>query len=211
MQEDPGVPDPRQTDPEKPAIPPLARVSPGNGGRRTDWIAEVLDWAKHILIAVLVGLFLVVFVIQRNEVLGSSMEPTLYTGDQLLVEKVSVRFGRIRHGDIVTVNADGLPGHYGEKNIIKRVIGIPGDRIEIRDGRVYRNGVVIEEPYLEENTTVERDPRYSSVVLGEDEYFVLGDHRSVSLDSRTFGPIEESRVVGHVLIRFYPLDGFGAP
>lgn len=173
---------------------------------------EITDWIKHILIAVIVGLLLVVFVVQRNEVVGSSMEPTLMNSDQLLVQKISKLLNSgIGHGDIITIDAKGLPYHNGDNNIIKRVIGLPGDTIEIKDGYVYRNGMRLEEKYLDNVDTSERKPEYSKVTLRGDEYYLLGDNRPVSLDSRTFGPVDKSRIVGEVLIRFYPLDHFGKP
>jgi signal peptidase I len=180
--------------------------------RRDEILKELFDWVKHIVIAAAIGLLLVFFVVQRNEVIGSSMEPNLYENDQLLVQKISRLFRNgIDYGDIITVNAMDLDGHIGDKNIIKRVIGLPGDKIEILDGEVHRNGVRLEEDYIVESGTGERTEKYSSVTLGSDEYYVLGDHRSVSLDSRTFGPITKDRIIGEVLIRFYPFRSFGTP
>ncbi len=180
--------------------------------RRDEVYKEILDWVKHIVIAAAVGLLLVFFVVQRNEVIGSSMEPNLYENDQLLVEKISKLFkGGITYGDIITINAQGLDGHIGDKNIIKRVIGLPGDTIEIRDGKVWRNGVMLEEKYLTETDTSPRNELYSDLTLKDNEYYVLGDHRSVSLDSRTFGPVTKDRIIGEVLIRFYPFSEFGVP
>ncbi len=175
-------------------------------------LQEVFDWVKHIAIAVVIGLLLVMFVVQRNVVIGSSMEPNLYENDQLIVEKVSKLYnGGITYRDIITVNAEGFLGHSGDKNIIKRVIGLPGDTIEIKDSAVYRNGQKVEEPYLNGMLTNEREPNYSNVKLLENEFYVLGDNRNVSLDSRTFGPINKSRIIGEVLVRFYPLNKFGKP
>lgn len=181
--------------------------------RRNEAIKEILDWVKHIVIAVAAGLLIVFFVVQRNEVVGSSMEPNLHNYDQLLVQKVSRHFSNgINHGDIVTIDADGLDEQVQDKNLIKRVIGIPGDSIDIEDGSVYRNGVKLDEGYIPGLSTAERKwDKYLHVELGEDEYYVLGDNRSKSIDSRIFGPIEKSRIIGEVLIRFYPLDTFGKP
>jgi signal peptidase I len=180
--------------------------------RRNDWLMELLDWLKYILIAVLIGLLLVVFVIQRNSVIGPSMVPTLHQNDQLLVEKVSKWFHGIHYGDIVTVSTSDLPQHDDGPNIIKRVIGLPGDLIEIRDNAVYRNDERLEEPYLPEGTiTRVRTLQYEKVRLAEDEYFVLGDNREVSLDSRSFGPVPLNSIIGKVLLRFYPFDEIGKP
>lgn len=180
--------------------------------KNNDVLKEVIDWIKHLVIAAAIGLLVVFFVVQRNEVIGSSMEPNLYENDQLLVQKISKLYtGGITYGDIVTLNAEELYGHMGEKNIIKRVIGLPGDHIEIIENEVYRNGEKLAEEYLEGMKTLERNPAYSDVTLGDNEFYVLGDNRDVSLDSRTFGPIDNSRIIGEVLIRFYPFDVFGKP
>jgi signal peptidase I len=119
-----------------------------------DWLTELLDWLKYILIAVLIGLLLVVFVVQRNSVIGNSMVPTLHHADQLLVEKVSKWFSGISYGDIVTISSRDLPQHDDGPNIIKRIVGMPGDTIEIREEGVYRNEQRLDEPYLRD-----RDPR----------------------------------------------------
>lgn len=183
-----------------------------SGKKEFDPLMELLDWLKYILIAVLVGLVLVVFVIQRNAVVGESMLPTLYNNDQLLVEKVSKYFKGITYGDIVTVSTRDLTGHEAGPNIIKRVIGLPGDKIEVKDGSVYRNGETITESYLPEGTvTLPRDNGYDEVVLSNDEFFVMGDNRTISKDSRTIGPIPEKNIIGEVVLRFYPFENFGKP
>lgn len=175
-------------------------------------LREIFDWTKHIAIAVIIGLLLVMFVIQRNVVIGSSMEPNLYENDQLIVQKVSKLFNYgITYGDIITINAEGFLGHSGDKNIIKRVIGVPGDVIDINEDGVYRNSIKLNETYLTALKTSEREPSFSHVTLGENQFYVMGDNRSVSLDSRMFGPVDKSRIIGEVLVRFYPLDKFGRP
>ena len=178
----------------------------------TDLIMEVLDWLKYILIAVLIGLLLVLFVAQRNAVVGQSMAPTLHHNDQLLVEKVSKWFNGIEYGDIITINTQDLQNHDGTANIIKRVIGMPGDSIEVRGQAIYLNGELLIESYLADGIKTEkRYPEYGNVLLADDEYYVLGDNRDISLDSRTFGPVKKSDIIGKVLIRFYPFDHAGMP
>ncbi len=177
-----------------------------------DLIYELLDWLKYILIAVLIGLFMVVFVAQRNAVVGQSMLPALHHNDQLLVEKVSRWFDGIDYGDIVTIKTVNLENHDGTANIIKRVIAMPGDTVEITDDGVLVNDKLIEEHYLAEDTeTRVRQQRYAKLVLDDDEYYLLGDNRDISLDSRTFGPVHKRDIIGKVLIRFYPFDQFGQP
>jgi len=182
-------------------------------GKKPDLLLEILDWLKYILIAVLIGLLLVVFVIQRNSVIGDSMVPNFHQNDQLLVEKVSKLFDGIGYADIITVKTDELSGHEGGPNIIKRVVGLPGDTIEIRTDGVYRNGELLDESaYLPSSVTTEiRNLAFAKVTLAEDEYYVLGDNRPISLDSRSFGPVKLDHVIGRVLIRFYPFEDFGKP
>ena len=179
---------------------------------RGDILLEILDWLRYILSAILIGLLLVVFVIQRNAVIGDSMYPTLHPDDQVLVEKVSKHWHGIGYGDIVTIRTRDPPQHQDGPNIIKRVIGLPGDTIEIKDGSLYRNGEYLVESYLQANTVSEiRNEDFAKVTLGPNEYYVMGDNRSVSLDSRSIGPIPESHMIGEVLLRFYPLQDFGKP
>lgn len=181
--------------------------------KKPDLLLEILDWLKYILIAVLIGLLLVVFVIQRNSVIGDSMVPNYHQDDQLLVEKVSKLFDGIGYSDVITIRTDGLSGHEGGPNIIKRVIGLPGDTIEIRADGVYRNGELLDESaYLPATVKTEiRDLEFAKVTLDDDEYYVLGDNRPISLDSRSFGPVRLDDVIGSVLIRFYPFEDFGKP
>ena len=206
------------SDPDRPIIfldprPPFEDNDEKAENSDNTVIKEILDWAKHIAVAVAIGLLLVFFVVQRNEVVGSSMVPNLNEDDQLLVQKISRLFsGGIGYEDIITINADGLYNRpLSEKNIIKRVIGIPGDKIDIENGEVYRNDIKLDEKYLDSVTTDERNEKYSHIVLDDDEFYVLGDNRPVSLDSRTFGPITRDRIIGEVLFRILPLDSFGKP
>ncbi len=177
-----------------------------------DILLELLDWLKYILAAVLIGLLLVVFVVQRNAVIGDSMVPTLHQNDQLLVEKVSKYFDGVNYGDIITISTKDLPDHEGGPNIIKRVVGLPGDTIEIKDDGVYRNGQLLAEPYLTDGTrTVIRDPDYARVTLQDEQYYVMGDNREVSLDSRSIGPVTHKSIIGEVVLRFFPFSAFGQP
>lgn len=180
--------------------------------RSMDLVMELLDWMKYILFAILLGLLIVTFVIQRNSVIGHSMDDTLNDNDQLIVEKVTKWFNGIRPGDIITITTEGLPYHDGDIHIVKRVIGVPGDTVEIRSRAVYRNGQKLNEPYLRNGTVT--DPlniQYSNVTLGPDQYYVLGDNRGNSTDSRVFGPVDKSLVIGEVLLRISPFEKFGFP
>ena len=131
------------------------------------------------------------FVIQRNDVYGNSMQPTLNDGDAVFVEMIS-KYVFFERGDIVTINAEGIPGFLVRKMIIKRVIGAPGDTILISEGKVYLNGR-LDEPYLLEGTetTVRNEgiqSGYDNITLGENEFYCMGDYRGVS-NTRRLGPI----------------------
>jgi len=169
---------------------------------------EALDWVIHILIALVLGFLVVTFVIQRTAVHGISMEPTLQNGDQLIIEKISPRIGNIKNGDIVTIY---VPEELqpGQDYIIKRVIGIPGDKITIKDGSVYVNGLRLVESYTSGDYTYVSSGRIETVVE-KGTVFVLGDnrYRDRSKDSRSIGLIDIDRVRGKAILRFYPFDTF---
>lgn len=181
---------------------------------RKEIVLEILDWVKYLALAVIVGLLITIFVIQRNDVVGNSMFPTLHNGDMVVVEKVSRLWGGLDRGDIITVHGEKVPGSEGtlKEDVVKRIVGCPGDHIQIKDGHVFVNGEQLKEDYLPEGTLTEPlDPKYSDVTLGPDEYYVLGDNRGGSRDSRDFGPVPKDSIIGHVWFRFYPLRDFGAP
>lgn len=174
---------------------------------------EVISLAKYLLVASLAGIIAVTFIAQRNIVNGSSMEPSLEHNDQLIVQKITRLFSEgIKQGDIVIVDAKGLPNYRGNDKCVKRVIGVPGDKIEIKDKTVYVNNKPLEENYLNENTKTDYFiSSYRKITLKEDQYYVLGDNREKSMDSRTFGPVTRKRIKGEVLVRIYPFDTIGRP
>lgn len=180
---------------------------------KKDTLKEVLEWVRFTIAVVLVGLLITNFIVQRNTVQGDSMYPNLHDGDELIVEKVSRYFGGIRRGDIITVDTHGLDKR-SPNNVIKRVVGLPGERVEIREGSVYINGEVLDEPYLPEGVVTvsdSRNPQYEKLVLADNEYYCLGDNRPNSKDSRVFGPVPRQNILGHTLVRIYPFDRFGTP
>jgi|LSQX01.3.fsa_nt_gb signal peptidase I len=170
-----------------------------------------LDTLRFISLGLMVGILLVVFVVQRNDVFGSSMEPTLYNQDAVFVEMISVYLNQFDRGDIVTIDAEGMEGYYHKENLIKRIIGLPGETVKIIDGTVYINGNQLIEPYLTDGvmTYVSLDGvenGYDEITLGPGEYFCLGDNRGASMDSRELGPINIDRIKAHVIARIYPFD-----
>lgn len=169
-------------------------------------IRELLGWLVFIFIVIAASYLVITFVGQRTQVSGSSMEPTLSDGDQLIVDKISYRFQDPQRYDIVV-----FPYRY-EKNTyyIKRIIGLPGETIQIIDGIVYINGQQLGEHYgnaVMENAGTAKDP----VVLGDDEYFVLGDNRNNSQDSRAanVGVIHRDELLGKAWVRIWPFDTAG--
>lgn len=167
---------------------------------------ELVSWIVFILIVVAASYLIITFVGQRTQVSGSSMETTLSDGDQLIVDKISYRFSDPERYDIVV-----FPYRY-EKNTyyIKRIIGLPGETVQIVDGYVYINGQLLDEHYgneLMESAGIAEEP----VVLGADEYFVLGDNRNNSQDSRAanVGVLHRNELLGKAWIRIWPLENFG--
>ncbi len=174
-------------------------------------VHEILDWAKYILLALLTGLFITGYVVQRNEVVGVSMDPTLQNADRVWVQKLSRLWNGVERGDIVTVHGAALSdGSLKQEDLVKRVIAIAGDRLEIRDGQVYLNGKLLDEPYLAQaNSTYTPDLSVLDITIKEDEYFVMGDNRGVSKDSRYFGPVKKEAILGEVWFRSSPFERFG--
>ena len=170
---------------------------------------EILDWAIHILVALILGFLVVTFVVQRTVVHGVSMEPTLHNGDQLIIEKISPKLGNVSYGDIVTLY---VPEELqeGQDYVIKRVIGVAGDRVMIKDGRVYVNGIMLEEDYINGDYTHVNNDRFE-ITVAENKVFVLGDNRlrDRSKDSRSFGVVDTERIKGKAILRFFPFNTFG--
>jgi len=171
---------------------------------------EVLDWAKHIIIAVVVGVLFITFVGQRTVVYGMSMSPTLENGDQLIIEKISPKVGGIKRGDIVTIYIHGMLDE-GKDYLIKRVIAIEGDTIKVEDGKVYVNGEMIEEDYIRGDYTYEERLR-SEIRVGRNQVFVMGDNRlkGGSNDSRSLGLFDIKTIRGKAIFRWFPFSKFGA-
>ena len=169
-------------------------------------VKELFGWIVFIVVVVAASYLIVTFVGQRTEVSGSSMETTLSSGDQLIVDKISYRFRGPKRYDIVV-----FPYRYEESTYyIKRIIGLPGETVQIVDGMVYINGSPLNEHYGNE---VIEDPGSAAepITLGDDEYFVLGDNRNNSQDSRAsnVGLIHRDELLGRAWVRIWPLDQFG--
>lgn len=164
---------------------------------------EVLEWIKSIGLAIVIAVLIKTFVFNTTYVLGNSMYPTLHERDRLFANKLSLYFGGPSRGDVVVLEAPDVP----KKDYIKRVIGIEGDIVEIIDGKVYLNGSLLKEDYIDEDayTHVYDKNRW---VVPEDHVFVLGDNRDegASKDSRYFGCISIETIKGITGFRYFPID-----
>lgn len=159
------------------------------------------DLLETLLLAVIVFL-LINTLTGRYQVLSVSMEPTLHEGQYLLISKASYWFHEPERGDIVVVKP--LNGDKDSIPLIKRLIGLPGDTVEARDGRLWINGVAINETYVSGPLS------YTNTwTLGPNEYFILGDNRNNSSDSHSWGPIPRENIIGKAVFRYWPLKFFG--
>jgi signal peptidase I len=185
--------------------PGAAEPPPSSG--RSSW-RNAIEWIVIIAAALAVALVVKTFLFQAFFIPSESMEPTLKPGDRVLVNKLSYHLHPIHRGDIVVFKRP--PGEAGDptiKDLIKRVIGLPGDTIEARaDGRVYINGQPVNEPYLLPGTETTNLPKH---VVAPGQYFVMGDNRSNSKDSRFIGAIPGSLIVGRAFVRVWPLSAVG--
>ena len=159
---------------------------------------EVAEWVFSIVIAVALALLIHNFVFQIVRVDGPSMEPTLYTDERMAVTRFSFYFNSPQRGDIVVTK---FPND--NRNYVKRVIGLPGETLEIKDRKLYIDGVVLEEPYIKEEIYAD----YGPITIPEGKYMVMGDNRNDSRDSRyiSIGPLEEKMIVGKSQYVVWPL------
>lgn len=174
--------------------------------------AFILDIIETVVIALSIFLIIYLFLMQPHQVNGHSMDPTFEDKEYLLTDKLTYRRREPNRGEIIVFHAPENAGcPTGGCDFIKRVIGIPGDRIEIKEGKVYVNGEMIHEPYLTSEVETQNG-LYSNnrtILLREDEYFVMGDNRNHSSDSRVWGPIKKDAIVGRVFFRYWPFDHAG--
>lgn len=167
---------------------------------------ELLGMLVYVGIVLAITFLIITFVGQRTHVSGESMENTLDDGDQLIVDKLTYRFHDPERFDIIV-----FPFRYKDNTYyIKRIIGLPGETVQIVDGEIYINGELLEESYGRE---VMQDAGLAAepITLGEDEYFVLGDNRNYSSDSRdpSVALIHRKEIIGRAWLRIWPLNSFG--
>ncbi|HWE84418.1 MAG TPA: signal peptidase I [Terracidiphilus sp.] len=160
-------------------------------------------WIRDVLIAVVASVLIIVFLYQPVRVEGTSMLPRLEDRDRLFINKFVYHFEPIHRGDVVVFHYPRDP----EKSYIKRVIALPGDRLRIDHGRVYLNGKLLHEPYVPDQY---RDAKsMPDMIVPDDEFFMMGDHRSISSDSREFGPVDRDLIYGKAVFVYWPTRDAG--
>jgi signal peptidase I len=166
-------------------------------------LAEFRGWLKDILLAVVIAFLMVVFLYQPVKVEGTSMQPELLDQERIFVNKFVYHFEEIHRGDIVVFWYPKDPS----KSFIKRVLGVPGDVVSIRDGQVHINGQLVEERYVPRG--YQDADSYPPVRVREGHYYVLGDHRNASNDSRSWGLVPRKYIYGKAVFRYWPVEKAG--
>jgi len=167
----------------------------------------IIELIKIVLIALVIIIPIRYFLFQPFYVRGASMEPNFYDNEYLIIDEITYRFSDPQRGDVVVIKVPQKKSEF----LIKRIIGLPGETIEIKDNQVIINdegsseGRVLVEEYLGEGIVT---PGLKNVTLGTDEYYLLGDNRPVSLDSRNFGPLLKKNIVGRAWLRVWPFNQF---
>lgn len=167
-----------------------------------------MDFLETSVVALSIFVVIYLFLIQPHEIKGGSMEPTFHNNEYILTDKISYRFKEPQRGDVIIFKAPRNP----DVDYIKRVIGLPKERIKILKGYVYINGEMLNEPYLVDKTialpgnTIQEGVE---ITIPEGYYFVMGDNRPHSSDSREFGPIPNNLIIGHAILRYWPIGQMG--
>jgi len=184
-----------QTEPTEPTAEQAAGSPRGSSG--------LWAWVRDLVVAVVVSVFIIFFLYQPVRVEGTSMLPQLEDEDRLIISRIALRFGDIHRGDVVVFEYP----RDRSKSYIKRVIGLPGDVVHIDHGRVSVNGSRLDEPYVPPR--FEDDQSEPDLKVPAGQYFVMGDHRSISFDSRVFGPVDRQLIYGKAAFVFWPMGQAG--
>lgn len=178
-------------------LQPISPAPAGVGRRLLRFLRDLFEIGVQTAILTFLMIY---FVAQATVVHGQSMEPNLHTDQRLIVEKISYRIEAPQRGDIVVVRVDEF-----DQPLIKRIIGLPGETVEIRDNHVFINGLLLLEDYL----PIMRQQQYGPVVVPQGHVLVMGDNRNVSNDSRYFGPVPIDNIMGKAWASYWPLQDFG--
>lgn len=186
----------------------LIEQPPGGGGLGSLWFF-VWDFLKVFLLALAIIIPVRFYLFQPFIVTGDSMQPNFHEGEYLIIDEISYRFTPPKRGEVIVLRSP----RPGNEFFIKRVVGLPGETVEITNGKVtiknaeHPGGPTLQESYLPSTTTTFGT---LTVTLEQDQFFVLGDNRTYSSDSRSFGPIRRDRIVGRVILRAFPVSAFAA-
>lgn len=181
----------------------ISSAAPGEPKSGNALRVELRSWLRDCLVALGLALVIIVFLYQPVRVEGTSMSPLLTDQERIFINKYVYRFEPVQRGDVVVF---WYPLDRS-KSFIKRVVGLPGELIEIRYGRVYVNGRLLPEPYVPARFA--DSSSYLPVVVPEEHYFVLGDHRNSSNDSRVFGAVHQRYIYGKAVFAYWPVERFG--
>lgn len=166
----------------------------------------ILSFLETVVVALVISIVLYIFIMTPHEVIGNSMHPTYQNGEYLMANKITYRFAEPQRGDVIIFK------YSDTQDFIKRIIGLPGDIVMLKDGEIYINGAVLDESEYLNSTVYTNGGDYikegESITLGDGEYFVCGDNRPHSSDSRTFGPINEKDIKGRAWIVYFPFTQF---
>ena len=177
-----------------PAVPKESAAHP---------LPVVAVWARDLLVSLAISAFIIIFLYQPVKVEGVSMMPGLEDQERIFVNKFVYRWEPIQRGDIIVFRYP----RDTSKSYIKRVIGVAGDRVRIVNGQVYVNGEALDEDYVPSDYADGRS--YAELVVPRNSYFVLGDHRTMSSDSREFGPVNDRYIYGKAVFGYWPMEKLG--
>jgi len=176
--------------------------------RRPRIVDSVIEIATTVALAVILYVVIQTFVVQTFRVEQQSMLDTLHPDQHLLIDKLTPRFDTYSRGDIVVFHPPDSYQAEDSTPFIKRVIGVGGDHVEVKDGAVWVNGAKLNEPYVNPKYTIEPGA-WTSYDVPQGDILVMGDHRNASIDSRVFGAVPVGNVIGRAVLRFWPLDTLG--
>lgn len=188
-----------------PPVMMAATAPPYAPAEATSFWKEAGSFLRDLTFSVLIAVLVIVFVVQPVRVEGTSMLPRLHDGERIFVNKFVYRFEKIERGDIVVFWWPNDPS----KSFIKRVIGLPGETVSVRDGVVYINGEPFDERYLD-GIYHRRHDHMQPVFVKDHHFFVMGDNRDASNDSRVWGLVPEKYIYGKAMFRYWPLESVGA-
>ncbi|MBQ6436431.1 signal peptidase I [bacterium] len=172
-----------------------------------------LDFVETVVVSLAIFFVIYIFIVQPHQVDGHSMDPNLQTGEYLLTEKISYRFGQPQRGEVIVFKAPQTACIGPSCEYIKRIIGLPGETVRLSEGKIYINGQLLDESNYLAASVVSMPGAFTAgereVVLADDQYFVCGDNRAGSSDSRHWGPINKQAIIGRAYFSYWPVKTFG--